>query len=611
MRLFFRNLKPFAGILAIALIMLGVQAYTNLKLPDLMSEMVNAGIKATNSGETDFIWEKGIEMILVTLVGAGAAVLVSLIASRIGTGLARNLRKEVFEKITSFSQREFNNFSTASLITRNTNDISQVQVVAILGIRLLCYSPILGIGGIVMALRKSTSLGWIIAVSLLVVFLIVGMLFVFITPKFKRLQKLTDRINLIARENLTGLLIIRAFNTKNHELERFEESNRSLRSVSRIIMGTMGGLFPTMMFVMNATAVAILWYGSKSIDMGNMQVGDMIAFIQYSMQIIMSFLLLTMVFVLLPRAAVSLGRLEEVLDTPVEIYSTDDRGPNGYAVEFEDVCFKYGDAENNIIDHISFTAEEGKTTAIIGSTGSGKSTILQLIPRLFDVTCGKVTIGGVDVRLMNLQKLRDLIGYVPQKGVLFKGTFASNLRFGDSSGSDEAVRKALGQAQATDFVPAEGIEGEVAQGGSNLSGGQKQRVAIARALMKKAPIYIFDDTFSALDYKTDKALRTTLNKEMSDATVIIVAQRVSTIRDADKIIVLENGGIVGQGTHDYLMENCPVYIEIAKSQPNMEMDRGLDTSSNGKTDYVTAASNGEPDSAVATHEEAKGGGADE
>lgn len=571
MKLFFRNLKPFAGILVIAMIMLGVQAYTSLKLPDLMSDMVNAGIKATNSKATDFIWGKGVEMILVTLVGAGAAVLVSFIAAIIGTGISRNLRKEVFEKVTSFSQGEFNNFSTASLITRNTNDISQVQMVSILGIRLLCYSPILGIGGIVMALRKSTSLGWIIAVSLLVVFLIIGMLFILITPKFKRLQKLTDKINLIARENLTGLLIIRAFNAKDHELERFNESNENLRSVSRIIMGTMGGLFPTMMFVMNATAVAILWYGGKSIDMGNMQVGDMIAFIQYSMQIIMSFLLLTMVFVLLPRAGISLSRLQEVLETPVEIFTTDDREPVGYTVEFNDVCFKYGDAEKNVIDHITFTAEEGKTTAIIGSTGSGKSTILQLIPRLFDVTCGNVTIGGVDVRRMDLKKLRDMIGYVPQKGMLFKGTFASNLRFGDPRGSDDAVRKALAQAQAMDFVSENGIEGEVSQGGANLSGGQKQRIAIARALIKNAPIYIFDDTFSALDYKTDRELRMALRNEMSHATVIMVAQRVSMIKDADRIIVLDNGEIVGQGTHDYLINNCPVYIEISKSQPDMEI----------------------------------------
>lgn len=571
MKLFFRNLKPFAGILVIAMIMLGVQAYTSLKLPDLMSDMVNAGIKATNSKATDFIWGKGVEMILVTLVGAGAAVLVSFIAAIIGTGISRNLRKEVFEKVTSFSQGEFNNFSTASLITRNTNDISQVQMVSILGIRLLCYSPILGIGGIIMALRKSTSLGWIIAVSLLVVFLIIGMLFILITPKFKRLQKLTDKINLIARENLTGLLIIRAFNAKDHELERFNESNKNLRSVSRIIMGTMGGLFPTMMFVMNATAVAILWYGGKSIDMGNMQVGDMIAFIQYSMQIIMSFLLLTMVFVLLPRAGISLSRLQEVLETPVEIFTTDDREPVGYTVEFNDVCFKYGDAEKNVIDHITFTAEEGKTTAIIGSTGSGKSTILQLIPRLFDVTCGNVTIGGVDVRRMDLKKLRDMIGYVPQKGMLFKGTFASNLRFGDPRGSDDAVRKALAQAQAMDFVSENGIEGEVSQGGANLSGGQKQRIAIARALIKNAPIYIFDDTFSALDYKTDRELRMALRNEMSHATVIMVAQRVSMIKDADRIIVLDNGEIVGQGTHDYLINNCPVYIEISKSQPDMEI----------------------------------------
>ncbi|MDD7347801.1 MAG: ABC transporter ATP-binding protein [Clostridiales bacterium] len=580
MKLFFRNLKPFAGILVIAMIMLGVQAYTSLKLPDLMSDMVNAGIKATNSKATDFIWGKGVEMILVTLVGAGAAVLVSFIAAIIGTGISRNLRKEVFEKVTSFSQGEFNNFSTASLITRNTNDISQVQMVSILGIRLLCYSPILGIGGIVMALRKSTSLGWIIAVSLLVVFLIIGMLFILITPKFKRLQKLTDKINLIARENLTGLLIIRAFNAKDHELERFNESNKNLRSVSRIIMGTMGGLFPTMMFVMNATAVAILWYGGKSIDMGNMQVGDMIAFIQYSMQIIMSFLLLTMVFVLLPRAGISLSRLQEVLETPVEIFTTDDREPVGYTVEFNDVCFKYGDAEKNVIDHITFTAEEGKTTAIIGSTGSGKSTILQLIPRLFDVTCGNVTIGGVDVRRMDLKKLRDMIGYVPQKGMLFKGTFASNLRFGDPRGSDDAVRKALAQAQAMDFVSENGIEGEVSQGGANLSGGQKQRIAIARALIKNAPIYIFDDTFSALDYKTDRELRMALRNEMSDATVIMVAQRVSMIKDADRIIVLDNGEIVGQGTHDYLINNCPVYIEIAKSQPNMEIGQTQENGNN-------------------------------
>ena len=595
MKLFLKNLKPFRALLALAILMLCVQAFSNLKLPDLMSEMVNEAIKLAGNSDiatdatnvidsaskksmdegTSFIWFKGGEMVIVTLVGAIASIIVSLIASHIGTGVARNLRKEVYQKVMSFSQREYNDFSTASLITRNTNDIAQLQRATILGIKILCFSPILGVGGIIMALRKSTSLGWIIVVSLLVIFMIIGMIFVFITPKFKRLQSLTDKINLIARENLTGLMIIRAFNTKDHETERFDDVNTSLKKISRIIMATMGGLFPTMLFVLNMTAVAILWYGGKEISIGGMQVGDMMAFIQYSMQIIMSFLIMTAVFVMIPRAAVSLGRIEEVLNTPVLITTKDDVKVSGYDIEFEDVCFKYGEAENNVLDHVSFTAEEGKTTAIIGSTGSGKSTILQLIPRLFDVTSGSVRIGRTDVRDMDLVKLRNMVGYVPQKGVLFKGNFASNLRFGDEHGTDEEIAKALEIAQAKEFtVEADGIEGEVAQGGSNLSGGQKQRVAIARAIIKEAPIYIFDDTFSALDYKTERALRMALQKEMSKATVIIVAQRVSTIRDADKIIVLEDGKIVGVGKHEDLMRECSVYSEIAQSQRFSEVDGG-------------------------------------
>lgn len=595
MKLFFKNLKPFRALILLAMIMLCIQAFSNLKLPDLMSEMVNEAIKVAGNRDiatdttrmidsaskktmdegTTFIWLKGGEMVIVTIVGAIASIVVSLISSHVGTGVAKNLRREVYQKVMSFSQREYNDFSTASLITRNTNDIAQLQRATILGIRLLCYSPILGIGGIIMAIRKSTSLGWIIVVSLIVIFMIIGMIFVFITPKFKRLQALTDKINLISRENLTGLMIIRAFNTKNHETERFDEVNTSLKKLSRIIMATMGGLFPTMMFVMNMTAVAILWYGGKEISVGGMQVGDMMAFIQYSMQIIMSFLIMTMVFVMIPRAAVSLGRIEEVLNTPVLITTKNDAKATRYDIEFKDVCFKYGDAENNVIDHVSFTAEEGKTTAIIGSTGSGKSTILQLIPRLFDVTSGSVRIGRTDVRDMDLVYLRNLVAYVPQKGVLFKGSFASNLRFGDEHGTDEEIAKALELAQAKEFtVDAEGIEAEVTQGGSNLSGGQKQRIAIARAIMKDAPIYIFDDTFSALDYKTEKALRMALRKEMSEATVIIVAQRVSTIRDADKIIVLEDGKIVGEGKHEDLMQECNVYREIAQSQRFSEVDGG-------------------------------------
>lgn len=595
MKLFLKNLKPFRALIALAIIMLCVQAFSNLKLPDLMSEMVNEAIKLAGNSDiatdatnvidtaskklmdegTSFIWLKGGEMVIVTLVGAIASIIVSLIASHIGTGVARNLRKEVYQKVMSFSQREYNDFSTASLITRNTNDIAQLQRATILGIKILCFSPILGVGGIIMALRKSTSLGWIIVVSLLVIFMIIGMIFVFITPKFKRLQSLTDKINLIARENLTGLMIIRAFNTKDHETERFDDVNTSLKKISRIIMATMGGLFPTMLFVLNMTAVAILWYGGKEISIGGMQVGDMMAFIQYSMQIIMSFLIMTAVFVMIPRAAVSLGRIEEVLNTPVLITTKDDVKVSRYDIEFEDVCFKYGEAENNVLDHVSFTAEEGKTTAIIGSTGSGKSTILQLIPRLFDVTSGSVRIGRTDVRDMDLVKLRNMVGYVPQKGVLFKGSFASNLRFGDEHGTDEEIAKALEIAQAKEFtLEVDGIEGEVAQGGSNLSGGQKQRVAIARAIIKEAPIYIFDDTFSALDYKTERALRMALQKEMSKATVIIVAQRVSTIRDADKIIVLEDGKIVGVGKHEDLMRECSVYSEIAQSQRFSEVDGG-------------------------------------
>lgn len=595
MKLFLKNLKPFRALLALAILMLCVQAFSNLKLPDLMSEMVNEAIRLVGNSDiatdatnvidsaskksmdegTSFIWFKGGEMVIVTLVGAIASIIVSLIASHIGTGVARNLRKEVYQKVMSFSQREYNDFSTASLITRNTNDIAQLQRATILGIKILCFSPILGVGGIIMALRKSTSLGWIIVVSLLVIFMIIGMIFVFITPKFKRLQALTDKINLIARENLTGLMIIRAFNTKDHETERFDDVNTSLKRISRIIMATMGGLFPTMLFVLNMTAVAILWYGGKEISIGGMQVGDMMAFIQYSMQIIMSFLIMTAVFVMIPRAAVSLGRIEEVLNTPVLITTKDDVKVSRYDIEFEDVCFKYGEAENNVLDHVSFTAEEGKTTAIIGSTGSGKSTILQLIPRLFDVTSGSVRIGRTDVRDMDLVKLRNMVGYVPQKGVLFKGSFASNLRFGDEHGTDEEIAKALEIAQAKEFtLEADGIEGEVAQGGSNLSGGQKQRVAIARAIIKEAPIYIFDDTFSALDYKTERALRMALQKEMSKATVVIVAQRVSTIRDADKIIVIEDGKIVGVGKHEDLMRECSVYSEIAQSQRFSEVDGG-------------------------------------
>lgn len=595
MKLFLKNLKPFRVLIALAMIMLCIQAFSNLKLPDLMSEMVNEAIKVAGNRDvaTDttnvidsaskktldegpsFIWLKGGEMVIVTIVGAIASIIVSLISSHVGTGVAKNLRREVYQKVMSFSQREYNDFSTASLITRNTNDIAQLQRATILGIKILCFSPILGIGGIIMALRKSTSLGWIIVVSLIVIFMIIGMIFVFITPKFKRLQALTDKINLIARENLTGLMIIRAFNTKNHETERFDKVNTSLKKLSRIIMATMGGLFPTMMFVMNMTAVAILWYGGKEISVGGMQVGDMIAFIQYSMQIIMSFLIMTMVFVMIPRAAVSLGRIEEVLNTPVLITTKDDAKAPRYDIEFEDVCFKYGEAENNVIDNVSFTAKEGKTTAIIGSTGSGKSTILQLIPRLFDVTSGSVRIGGTDVRDMDLVDLRNMVAYVPQKGVLFKGSFASNLRFGDEQGSDEKIVNALELAQAKEFtVDADGIEAEVTQGGSNLSGGQKQRIAIARAIMKDAPIYIFDDTFSALDYKTEKALRMALRKEMSETTVIIVAQRVSTIRDADKIIVLEDGKIVGEGKHEYLMQECSVYREIAQSQRFSDTDGG-------------------------------------
>ena len=595
MKLFFKTLKPFRALIVLAMIMLCIQAFSNLKLPDLMSEMVNEAIKVAGNRDiatdttnvidsaskksmdegTTFIWLKGGEMVIVTIVGAIASIVVSLISSHVGTGVARNLRKEVYQKVMSFSQREYNDFSTASLITRNTNDIAQLQRATILGIKILCFSPILGVGGIIMALRKSTSLGWIIVVSLLVIFMIIGMIFVFITPKLKRLQALTDKINLISRENLTGLMIIRAFNTKDHETERFDEVNSSLKKLSRIIMATMGGLFPTMMFVMNMTAVAILWYGGKEISVGGMQVGDMMAFIQYSMQIIMSFLIMTMVFVVIPRAAVSLGRIEEVLNTPVLITTKNDAKATRYDIEFKDVCFKYGDAENNVIDHVSFTAEEGKTTAIIGSTGSGKSTILQLIPRLFDVTSGSVRIGRTDVRDMDLVYLRNLVAYVPQKGVLFKGSFASNLRFGDEHGTDEEIAKALELAQAKEFtVDAEGIEAEVTQGGSNLSGGQKQRVAIARAIIKEAPIYIFDDTFSALDYKTERALRMALQKEMSKATVIIVAQRVSTIRDADKIIVLEDGKIVGVGKHEDLMRECSVYSEIAQSQRFSEVDGG-------------------------------------
>ena len=538
------------------------QALCELQLPTYMSDIITSGIAV---GDMDQIWSIGIKMLAVALGCAVSAILVGYFSSTVGAALARDLRYDVFAKVGSFSSAEFDKFSQSSLITRGTNDITQIQIFSIMFLRLVMFAPVMGIGGIIKAVRFSRG---IVAVLLVAIIVMIAT----VLPKFKQMQTKIDRVNQVAQDELAGLMVIRAFNTQAHEEKRFEDANKDLTRTSLFAYRVMAILNPAITMVMFGVSIAVVWIAAVSAkDIS--EVGNMIAFIQYAMQIIMSFMMLSMAFVLMPRAAVSAERVADVLDTPASVVTLEhpiDANVDGDIV-FDDVAYSYGgDAE--AVRHISFTAKKGETTAIIGSTGSGKSTIVNLIPRMADATEGKVTIGGVDVRDFDLKKLRAGVGFVPQKNILFSGTIESNIKYSDEDMPDERMERAAEIAQATEFVASkeDGYKSEIAQGGDNVSGGQKQRIAIARALAKECPIYVFDDSFSALDFKTDAALRQALKDKLSGATIVIVAQRVGTIKNADNIIVLDDGEIVGQGTHEQLLASCPVYLDIAKSQLSEE-----------------------------------------
>lgn len=550
--------------------MLGGQV--GVTLARLFYQELGVDVNALQSG---YIWNKGLQMLGVALLGVAATVLVGFFSARMAATVGRRLRHDLFAKVESFSNGEFDRFSTASLITRTTNDVQQIQMLITMGVRMICYAPIMGIGGIIFAVGKSVSLSWLIAAAVVVLIGLIAVALAVALPKFKSLQKLIDRLNLVSREGLSGMMVVRAFGNEGYEERRFDKANRDLMETTRFVQRVMSGMIPAMMFVMNLLSILIVWVGGHAIAESTLQIGDMMAFIQYAMQIISAFLMIAMMFIMVPRASVSAGRILEVLDAPLAIQDPEKpealSNPKGL-VEFKDVSFRYGGAEHNVLEHISFVAKPGETTAFIGATGSGKSTLVNLLPRFYDVTEGSITIDGVDVRSLSQHRLRELIGYAPQKGMLFSGTVAENLRYGKEDADEEELKAALSTAQALGFVERmdEGIQSPISQGGTNVSGGQRQRLSIARALTRKAPIYIFDDSFSALDFKTDAALRKALAKDTAQATVLLVAQRVSTIMHAQQIIVLDQGRMVGKGTHQELLKTCPEYREIAESQLQKE-----------------------------------------
>ncbi|MBQ2964067.1 MAG: ABC transporter ATP-binding protein [Clostridia bacterium] len=565
-------LKYAAGYLALSVIFLIVQALSELILPSMMSEIVDIGVigMSGKDGQMQYILTQGLKMLAVALLCVFAAIGVNFFSSKASSIISKRMRHDVFKRVTSFSNTEFDKFSTASLITRTTNDIQQVQQMLSGGVRMLCFAPIMGVGSITLALMKSTSMSWILAVAVGTLLMLIVIGFSAALPKIKIIQSLIDRLNLVSRENLSGMMVIRAFGNELHEEKRFEGANNNLRKTNLFIQRVISLLQPFMMIIMNFTQIAIVWLGSKAIIDSTLEIGDMMAYIQYAMHVIMSFLFISMIFINIPRAMVSINRVGAILETEPSINNAENALKLSSAVgriEFDNVSFKYKDADDCVLENISFTALPGQTTAFIGSTGSGKSTLINLIPRFYDVTEGSIRFDGTDIRQIDLHSLRENIGYVPQKGVLFKGTVESNLKIGNENADTDTISSALTTAQARFVADMEdGINSEIAQGGTNVSGGQRQRLAIARALVKKSPVYIFDDSFSALDLKTDAALRKALKGYTKDSTVLIVAQRVSTIMNAEQIIVLNEGRIVGKGTHRELLKTCTQYREIAESQ---------------------------------------------
>ena len=551
---------------------------------DMIAQSATVAIKAeyeligidTNQLQMDYIYNIGFQMILFALMSAVITIFVGLLSARMAAGTTRNIRKDVFSKVENFSSVEFDQFSTASLITRTGNDITQLQMLIVMMFRTFFYSPILAYGAVMNVLKSNANMTWIIGLALVVIMSMLLVMFVVVIPKFTAIQKMIDKVNLVARESLTGLMVVRAFKTEKHEEERFDEANIDLSKINLFVSRATSFLMPIMTFVFSGVTLLIVWFGAKQVDLGQLQIGDMMAFMQYSMQIIMSFMMVTFMFILIPRAAVSSKRILEVLEKPLTIldpqnpveFSKDETG----VIVFDNVSFKYPDADDYVLRNISFKANKAEMTAIIGSTGSGKSTLINLIPRFYDVTTGSIKVNGRNIRDVKQTDLRNHIGYIPQKAVLFSGTIESNLRYAKLDATQDEIEKSIEIAQATNMVnekPGRYAE-PISQGGTNVSGGQKQRLSIARALVKNPDIYIYDDSFSALDYKTDSALRAALEKDLSDKTLIVVAQRISTIMGADQIIVLNEGQIVGKGRHDELMDNCEVYREIAFSQLSKE-----------------------------------------
>ncbi len=530
----------------------------------------------TEQLQNNYILTAGAWMLGLTLLSGVATIIVGYLSAKIAAGMARDIRRDVFQHVESFSSTEFDKFSTASLITRTTNDVTQIQMVSMMMIRMMFYAPLMGVGGIIKVITNESPLAWIIGVAVLMLVSLIAIVFSLSLPKFKIIQSLTDRINLVARENLTGMMVVRAFTMENFEEKRFDVANKDLTAVSLFINRVMVVMMPLMMLIMNVMLLGVIWFGANQVAASNMQVGDMMAFMQYAMQIVMAFLMLSMMFIMIPRASVSADRIHEVLSTEPHIHDPKDAKkfaePFKGEIEFRNVSFRYPGGDIDAVQNISFVAKPGQTTAFIGSTGAGKSTIVNLIPRFYEVSDGSIFIDGIDIRDVTQHDLREKIGYVPQKSALFSGTIESNMLYADKNATSDMLKSAIEIAQAKEFVneKPEGMATEIAQGGTNVSGGQKQRLSIARAIVKKPPIYILDDSFSALDFKTDSALRRAFKEKSKDSTLLIVTQRVSTIKNAEQIIVLDDGKIVGKGTHNELMETCETYKEIALSQLNME-----------------------------------------